>query len=51
MWHILIGTDWPVDTSDWHNITEGRLKPSDVFPGVLDLVVPQQKILDTVLDE
>jgi hypothetical protein len=45
-WHILIGLDQPVDTSDWHNITEGRLRPSDIFPHVLGMI-PRQSSVDT----
>lgn len=31
-WHILLGKSQPVPPREWHGITEGRLRPSDLFP-------------------
>lgn len=50
MWHILIGTAQPVDTSDWHRITEGFLKPSDVFPHVANMNIPAQRTSSPVIE-
>lgn len=48
-WHILIGKDQPVPMMDWHNVTEGRLRPSDLFPEDMGIapetmiVIPYQR--------
>lgn len=45
IWHILLGQ--PIDTGDWHSITEFMLRPSKVFPLLPAETIPRQRAVES----